>query len=180
MSYVSPAVQAVIDVFQGPLADVRFADVEASALVNLAHAAELAAADLAQHEAQLSELRQALADRQEALLVLAQRGLAYARVYAEHDEALSEQLSRITLPKATKPRKANSKAVEPARPEPSSPPEAAASAEAGMTESAGAVLDAPPNEQLASDEPAAAVKPSAKSKRRSVSRDAEEADSPSA
>jgi hypothetical protein len=40
-------------------------------------------------------------------LVLAQRALAYARVYAEHDEALTEQLARISLPRAAKARKAS-------------------------------------------------------------------------
>ena len=111
MSYLSPPIQAIIELFQGPLAEVRFADVDASTLTNLARAVEAAAADLAAHEAQVSELRQILADRQDALLALAQRGLAYARVYAEPDEALSEQLSAINLARASKPRKASSKVV---------------------------------------------------------------------
>src|SRR5215218_2448221 len=115
MSYISPSIQAVIDLFQGPLAELRFADVDVTALANLARAADAAAAELAEQEARVSELKQVLADRQDALLLLAQRGLAYARVYAEHDEALSEQLSRINLPKAAKPRKPSAKpaSVEP-------------------------------------------------------------------
>src|SRR6478609_617752 len=110
MSYISPSVQAVIDLFQGPLAEVRFADVDVSALANLARAAEAAAEELAQHEARVSELTQ--------------RGLAYARVYAEPDEALTEQLSRINLPKPAKPRKPSSKSAsaEPAVTEASSTP----------------------------------------------------------
>jgi len=111
MSPLPPSIQAVIELFQGPLAEVRFADVDAAALTNLARAAETAAADLAAHEAQLNELRQTAADRQEALLLLAQRGLAYARVYAENDEALSEQLSSINLSRPSKPRKVSSKAA---------------------------------------------------------------------
>ena len=103
-------VQAVLELFQGPLAEVRFADVDAARLADSARVVDAAAAAVAEQEAQLSELRQTLADRQDALLLLAQRALAYARVYAEHDESLSEQLSRITLPRASKPRKANSKA----------------------------------------------------------------------
>jgi hypothetical protein len=58
-------------------------------------------------ETELAELRQNLAQRQEALLVLAQQALAYARVYAENDEPLLEELNRISLPRATKPRKAS-------------------------------------------------------------------------
>src|SRR3954453_20318683 len=111
MSYISPSVQAVIDLFQGPLAEVRFAEVDVASLANLARSADAAAAELAEQEARVSELKQVLADRQEGLLLLAQRGLAYARVYAEQDEALSEQLSRINLPKAAKPRKAGAKSA---------------------------------------------------------------------
>ncbi|HYQ41351.1 MAG TPA: hypothetical protein VER11_05275 [Polyangiaceae bacterium] len=177
MSYLSPPVQAVIDLFEGPLAEVRFADVDASALLSLARATEAAAADLAQHEAQLSELRQSLADKQDALLLLAQRGLAYARVYAEHDEALSEQLSRINLPKASKPRKATPK---PASPEPTGPtvaatPEGEAVAEASTAEAASDTpkLEDAAGEELAleqrpSEEQPAGTKSSSKGKRRAA------------
>jgi hypothetical protein len=107
MTLLSPPVHAVLELFQGPLADVRFADVDAAGLANVAAEVESAAAAVARQEAQLSELRQSLSERQDALLVLAQRALAYARVYAEHDEALTEQLARISLPRANKPRKAS-------------------------------------------------------------------------
>jgi len=178
MSYLSPSIHAVIELFQGPLAEVRFADVDASALANLARAAEAAAADLAQHEAQLSEMRQVLADRQDALLVLAQRGLAYARVYAEHDEALSEQLARINLPKASKPRKASPKAAsaEPAAAEVTASPEAEpvaerlVVAEPNTDEAASATQAADDDatlEQPASEEAPAPAKASSKGKRRS-------------
>lgn len=111
MSQLSPPIQAVLELFQGPLAELRFADVDAGALAHLASAVEAASSAVAEQEAQLSDLRQTLADRQDALLLLAQRALAYARVYAEQDEALTEQLLRITLPRAGKPRKASAKAV---------------------------------------------------------------------
>lgn len=185
MSYISPSVQAVIDLFQGPLAELRFADVDISALASLARAADAAAAELAEHEARLSELKQVLADRQEALLVLAQRGLAYARVYAEQDEALSEQLSRINLPKAAKPRKPSAKpaSAEPASAEPamvqaSTTPGSADSAEPRAEEP---VLTAPLLDQSSADEPAhddapaeeppVEVKATAKGKRRSGARE---------
>lgn len=117
---MSPPLQAVLQLFQGPLADVRFADIDAAGLASIAAEVESAADAVAQHEAQLSELRQTLVERQDALLLLAQRALAYARVYAEHDEALTEQLARITLPRAAKPRKASAakatEALEPAEP----------------------------------------------------------------
>ena len=180
MSYISPSVQAVIDLFQGPLAEVRFADVDVSALANLARAADAAAAELAEHEARVSELKQVLADRQEALLLLAQRGLAYARVYAEPDEALSEQISRINLPKAAKPKKATAKSTsaEPAVVEVSAPSGSDVRAEPGAEET---IITAPVLDESAADEPArdetpveepsVEVKASTKGKRRASARD---------
>jgi hypothetical protein len=183
MSPLSPPVQAVIELFQGPLVEQRFADVDAAALTTLARAAEAAAAEVAKHEAQLADLRQILADRQEALLVLAQRGLAYARVYAEHDEALSEQLARINLPRASKPRKASPKPAssERAASEASATLESEEPAESGMGEvSAASALEAPALEEPALEEPptegtAQEAKRAAKGKRRSsISRDDEQ------
>lgn len=105
MPALSPAIQAVLELFQGPLAAVRFADVDASTLATAAQEVERAGLAVAAQEAELARLQQGHAEQQEALLLLAQRALAYARVYAEHDEALSDQLNRITLPRAPKPRK---------------------------------------------------------------------------
>lgn len=61
-----------------------------------AHAV-LVAAQLA-----LEAARRSLVERQEVLLQQVQRALAYARVYAEADEALSAQLEAVTLPRAAK------------------------------------------------------------------------------
>ena len=111
MSQLSPSIQAVLELFRGPFSELRFADVDANALAELAGEVESAASAVAEQEARLAEFRQSLTDRQDALLLLAQRALAYARVYAEHDPTLTEELSRITLPKASKPRKPSANAV---------------------------------------------------------------------
>jgi hypothetical protein len=134
MTLLSPPVQAVLELFQGPLADVRFADVDAAGLASVAAEVESAAAAVARQEAQLSELRQSLTERQDALLVLAQRALAYARVYAEHDEALTEQLARIALPRSAKPRKAASTKTEGDAVAQAEPPVAESSASAAPAE----------------------------------------------
>jgi hypothetical protein len=105
MTSILPPIQSVLELFNGPLSSVRFADIDASGLTNLAAEVEAAASEVQQHEARLAELRQGLAQRQEALLVLAQQALAYARVYAENDEPLLEELNRISLPRAAKARK---------------------------------------------------------------------------
>ena len=102
-----PAIQSVLELFKGPLASVRFADVDAAGLANLAAEVESAANEVNGHEAKLAQLRQELVGRQEALLLLAQRALAYARVYAENDDALLEELNRIALPRGAKARKPN-------------------------------------------------------------------------
>ena len=140
MTLLSPPVQAVLELFQGPLADVRFADVDATGLATVAAEVESAAAAVARQEAQLSELRQSLSERQDALLVLAQRALAYARVYAEHDEALTEQLARISLPRAAKARKAS--AAKPDGVEAVSPVEPAAAEGSASAAEAPAAVEA--------------------------------------
>lgn len=114
MTSLSPPLQAVVALFRGPLENVRFADIDAAGLSTLAQEVEDAANDVQAHEAKLSELRQLLSQKQEALLVLAQQALAYARIYAEGDEALSAELNEIALPRAAKPRKASSAKAEPA------------------------------------------------------------------
>lgn len=106
MTSLPPPVQSVLELFQGPLASVRFADIDAAGLAQLAAEVEAASEEVREHESKLGELRQTLAQRQEALLALAQRALAYARVYAENDEALLDAVNRISLPRAAKPRKA--------------------------------------------------------------------------
>jgi hypothetical protein len=105
MTSLSPPLQAVVALFRGPLQNVRFGDIDAAGLSTLAQEVEGAAADVQAHEAKLSELRQLLSQKQEALLGLAQQALAYARIYAEGDEALSAELNEIALPRAAKPRK---------------------------------------------------------------------------
>ena len=105
MSTLLPPVLAVVELFKGPLASVRFADVDAEGLAALAAEVESTARDVESREAQLAELRQSLGQAQESLLVLAQRALAYARVYAENNDELSEELNQISLPRAQKPRR---------------------------------------------------------------------------
>ena len=165
MSQLSPPIQAVLELFvHGPLADQRFADVDAAVLSELASTVEAAAAAVAEQEAQLSELRQTLADRQDALLLLAQRALAYARVYAEHDDALTEQLSRISLPRAGKPRKVSAK--------PASSEASAASSEASAASSPDESAAEPTTETVAFDAPSVDAQAPRKGKRRSsVTRD---------
>jgi hypothetical protein len=179
MSPLSPPIQALLELFQGPLAEVRFADVDAAGLSQQANLVDSAAVAVAEQEARLALLRQTLVEQQDALAVLAQRALAYARVYAEQDDALTEQLTRIALPRASKPRKVNARVVSESTstvPDRSPPPEPAVT-EAPATLAAEAVADATTDSQ-SPDSPALEAPAPRKGKRRSVSVTQEEAHSP--
>jgi hypothetical protein len=142
-----PAVSSVIELFQGPLANVRFADVDATGLASLAGEVEAAAAEVEAHEMALVELKQSLAQRQEALLALAQQALAYARVYAENnDEQLLDAIGAIALPRATTPR-----TVKPRKASKAAPRDAAA-AEQAAGSSVALAAEASANEAVANVE----------------------------
>lgn len=103
---VSEPVRAVVDLFRGPLGEVRFPDVDRGRLEALVdgvrgQVAEVAAARLALQAAQhtldtrLTELRRA-----------AERAHAYALVYAGGDPELKAQLDDISIgPKPEKKRR---------------------------------------------------------------------------
>lgn len=112
MTSLAEPVRAVVTLFEGPLSGVRFADIDAAGLSKLASEVTRVQVEVEAHESKLAELKVALAQRQETLLTLAQQALAYARIYAEGDDALTAQLNDITLPRAGKPRKAKSAAAE--------------------------------------------------------------------
>lgn len=105
---ISPPIQAVLDLFDGPLGQVRFADIDSATLRRLAGEVEAAAAELEAQQAALDALRKATLEKQEHLLLQAQRALAYARVYAEGDEELSARLAQIHLARPAKRQKADS------------------------------------------------------------------------
>jgi multidrug efflux pump subunit AcrA (membrane-fusion protein) len=95
-------IQALLDLFTTALADVRFADVDGQTLARVATDVEAAVAVVSSAEAALASAREVLQERQEALLQQAQRALAYARVYAENDETLTERLGAIALPRGAR------------------------------------------------------------------------------
>jgi hypothetical protein len=99
MNAISTPVQAVLDLFATDLADLRFADVDANVLARLASETHAASEAVAVAQAALDTARSALQERQDALLAQAQRAHAYARVYAEGDDALVARLDAIALPR---------------------------------------------------------------------------------
>lgn len=97
---ISPAMRALLEVFSTDLSEVKFPDVDGEVLEEAASRVKAQAEAVAQAQAALEAARQALGESQEALLQKGQRALAYARVFAEEDAALSTKLEAISLPKA--------------------------------------------------------------------------------
>lgn len=87
----------VIDLYSVELADVRFPDLDLSALLYAQaelHAAQL---EVERVEAELADKRLKLEERSQALVSKAERALAYARVFAQGDEDLAPRLADIGL-----------------------------------------------------------------------------------
>lgn len=113
----------LLAVFEGPLKDVRFPDVDRAVLVELADGVRASAEDVERAGAALLAAKAALDDRREALLRMSQRALAYARVYAEDDADLRAKLDSIAMPKM----RASAKSAAPRAAEVASSPVNAAS-----------------------------------------------------
>lgn len=105
MNAIPSPVHTVLDLFATDLAGVRFGDVDSNVLAALAAEVQSAADAVASAQALLDDARSKLQERQEALLLQVQRALAYARVYAEADAALTARIETIALPRpARRPR----------------------------------------------------------------------------
>jgi hypothetical protein len=102
MIAIAPPVQTVLDLFATDLSDVRFGDLDAPALARLASDVQAASEVVVAAQLALDVARAALHERQETLLQQAQRALAYARVYAESDVALTARLDAISLPRTSR------------------------------------------------------------------------------
>jgi hypothetical protein len=122
MSAIPAPIRTLLDLFTTSLADVRFADLDGQTLASSAAEVEVAAKAVALAQAALDAARDALQCKQDALLQRAQRALAYARVYAESDEALSRKLDAVSLPRAPRRPRAEDALVLSADPQPAPRP----------------------------------------------------------
>jgi multidrug efflux pump subunit AcrA (membrane-fusion protein) len=93
---VTPTVaRQVIDLYSEELAEVRFPDLDLSALLYAQaelHAAQL---EVERVEAELADKRAELEGRSQALVAKAERALAYARIFAQGDDQLAPRLAEI-------------------------------------------------------------------------------------
>jgi hypothetical protein len=122
MSAIPLPIQVLLDLFNGCLAEVRFADLDGQTLARCAAEVDSAAISMATAQLNLDAARQALHDKQEALLQRAQRALAYARVYAEADEGLARQLDAVSLPRPARRPRPEDALVLSAEPQPAARP----------------------------------------------------------
>lgn len=95
---------AVLDLYATDLANVQFPDVSLPLLEQAHGGVKDALADLAQAEALLEAAHATLLARQDELAHKASRALAYARIYAEADEALAEKVAAIAALPGLSPR----------------------------------------------------------------------------
>jgi hypothetical protein len=111
MDVIPTPIQSLLDLFATALGEVRFADVDAQTLARAVADVQAASAIVSSAQASLDDARQALQDRQETLLQHAQRAVAYAKVYAESDEALSGRVNAIALPRSSRRSRASADAL---------------------------------------------------------------------
>lgn len=104
VSPIASAVQAVLDLFDGELGDLKFPDLDQSVLQEAAIAVHEKAEAQARAEAALLAARESLQESQEALLHRCQRALAYARIYAEDNAELLARIEGIELPRGGRSR----------------------------------------------------------------------------
>jgi hypothetical protein len=121
-SAIPAPIQTLLDLFTTSLADVRFADVDGQTLGRCAVEVDSAAEVVASAQAALDAARETLRLKQDVLLQRAQSALAYARVYAEGDDALSSQLDGVSLPRSTRRPRAEEGLVLCAEPQPAPRP----------------------------------------------------------
>jgi len=85
----------VLALFEDALSGVRFPDLDHERLAHMAAAARAAQLELERLEAELLQAQARVAEHAAALLACAERGLSYARVFAQGDDALSARVAQL-------------------------------------------------------------------------------------
>lgn len=106
---IPTAVKELLALFDGPLAEVRFPDVDGAALREHVASVDAAVKEVEAAAAAWAEAKRAVDARLETLVQKAQRALSYARVYAEDKPELDAQLAALVFPKWGDPRGTSSK-----------------------------------------------------------------------
>jgi hypothetical protein len=96
-SPIPESVRAVLALFEGPLAEVRFPKVDGQSLATRVAEVEQQRLELSRALEAVAAARKVLEQGQQALLEQARQAHAYATVYAHDDPTLTEQLAAIKL-----------------------------------------------------------------------------------
>lgn len=91
-------IQALLALFEGELAAVKFPDVDREILGKDAARVREAASEVARAEAALEDARRAHLESMDILVQRCQRALAYARVFAEGNPAVAAKLEALSPP----------------------------------------------------------------------------------
>ncbi|MFV8753317.1 hypothetical protein ACNOYE_22440 [Nannocystaceae bacterium ST9] len=94
---IPESIRAIVNLFGDPLAEVRFPDVDGERLLAAVSEVEQRSAELQHALEAVQAARAELEASQAELHDLARRAHAYARVFAEGDAELSEQVGSIKL-----------------------------------------------------------------------------------
>jgi hypothetical protein len=95
---VSPLTRNVLDLFGGPLREVRFPDADVDRLSRAVDEAEAAHETLVRAELAVQAAREALAEKRQAVDKQTERTMAYARIYAADRPELLTALESLTTP----------------------------------------------------------------------------------
>lgn len=108
---VAEPIVALLDVFGAHADALRFPEIDHETLVADADRVREAAAEVLRCEQALAGARRSLEQMQQTLLGRSERGLAYARIYAEDEPSLLERLTALELqPRRATARRSNKKA----------------------------------------------------------------------
>lgn len=106
---VAQPILELLSVYDESLPTVSFPDVSSDILKSLAADVTTKAQELADALAIAEEARVVLDASQNELLLRSTRALAYAKIFAEHDDAMSEKLAAISLGKSVRIQKKGEK-----------------------------------------------------------------------
>ena len=108
-------IATLLDVYGAHAEALRFPEIDHETLHAQAERLREAAAEVDRCERALAAARQGLHEHQQALIARAERGLAYARIFAQDDPELLERLAAVELRERRAPGKKAGKKAPPRR-----------------------------------------------------------------
>jgi hypothetical protein len=116
---ISPSIQDLLTIFKNDLSAINFPDVNQEVLDALVQKVASSAKNLQEALTAVQAARDSLEAAQNELTSKAVRALAYAKVFAEGNDALLEKLSRISLGKTSRsPKKSALEKMSAEKPQP--------------------------------------------------------------